>query len=426
MTAKPIRFLSIFLSAALLLGLFAGCGEQPQAESLSPEVSPSEEVTASSSAPSGEPSAADSPAEELTETPAWGLNDLLFRLLIEGGGCPDWPNTKSKGWTDSVARWFADDTAALFGVDPSQYERTAAAYWDPEHDDGVSYTEAPYSITLFQTDGEEQAKDLIPIIKEHQKNAQVAQVGRYVAVFLCDNPAQLSLLLPLYANLADTARYFLRYEEGNAQPVLEDPDPNYPDRERFNPPNKEDMSIYDTSEILTAWEAKDPSGMADYDREIYDAAQTVIDKIITNSMNDFEKENAVYNWLVNSVDYDWTHQDIMVETSRDSYGPYGGLVNHSAVCLGYATTFQLLMDMTGVECVTVVGAAVHNTGDHAWNLVRLDGNWYGVDPSWDASGREQAENYEWQYFNMTDQELIEMRQWDYNSVPKAATEKYGG
>lgn len=420
MTMKPARFCSIFLSAALLLNLFAGCGEQPQAGSPSPEVSPSEEVTAPFSTASEEPSA----SEELAEVPAFGLNDLLFRLLIEGGGCPDWPNTKSKGWDDSAGRWFADDTAALFGVDPSQYERTAAAYWDPEHDDGVSYTEAPYSITLFQTDGEEQAKDLIPTIKEHQKNAQVAQVGRYVAVFLCDNPAQLSILLPRYANSADTAGYYLRCEEGNAQPILEDP--NYPDRERFNPPNKEDMSIYDTSEILAAWEAKDPSGMAGYDREIYDAAQAVIDAIITDGMSDFEKENAVYNWLVNSVNYDWTHQDIMVETSRDSYGPYGGLVNHSAVCLGYAATFQLLMDMTGVECVTVVGAVLHNTGDHAWNLVRLDGNWYGVDSAWDASGRELAEDYEWQYFNMTDQELIEMRQWDYDSVPKAATEEYVG
>ena len=33
MAMKLTRFLSIFLSAALLLGLFAGCGEQPQGES---------------------------------------------------------------------------------------------------------------------------------------------------------------------------------------------------------------------------------------------------------------------------------------------------------------------------------------------------------------------------------------------------------
>jgi len=219
-----------------------------------------------------------------------------------------------------------------------------------------------------------------------------------------------------------------RHFEDDPSPGYE-PDPAYPDRAEFNPPNEEDMSLYDTAAIRAAWEKGDPAGLSDYDKDIYSAAEKVLDKLLKGGMGALEKETAIYEWIVNEVDYDWTHQDVMAETPRESYTPYGGLVDQRAVCLGYAATFQLLCDLAGVECITVVGATFSGSGDHAWNMVRLDGNWYCVDVTWDANYREQGTSSgrekDWDYFNLTSDEMAKGHQWDYANTPEAVTQGKG-
>lgn len=215
----------------------------------------------------------------------------------------------------------------------------------------------------------------------------------------------------------------------NGENGTSEPDTGYPNRVKFTPPNKDDMSLYDTSAIRSAWASGDPSGLSDYDRETYDAAQAILGEILTDGMTDLEKETAVYYWLVNNVDYDWRHQDIMAKTPRSSYEPHGGLVDYTAVCLGYATSFQLLMDLAGVECITVPGAAFHSEEDHGWNMVRLNGDWYCVDVTWDANYREQlgtGEPENWRYFNVTSDWMAERNhQWDYANTPEATAEDRG-
>ena len=201
-----------------------------------------------------------------------------------------------------------------------------------------------------------------------------------------------------------------------SHPLWGDEDPEHPGRTAFIQPNEDDMSLYDTSAILAAWEKDDPSGLSSYDRDVYDAAKKVLDKILEQDMSDLEKETAIYRWVVNNVWYDWTHQDAMKETPRESFTPYGGLVNHKALCLGYATTFQLLCDLAGVECITVVGAAFGSLEDHGWNMVRLDGNWYCLDVTWDSNYRESGvssgREEDWDYFNVTSDDMADSdHQW---------------
>lgn len=395
----------------------------------------------------------------VTSEPAAAVHDLLYRLLVEGGACPDWREMENKGWQD-VSSAGPTTAAWMFGPTPELYEDCAFAWWDPEGDGSWSVTDSPCALVLFQTGGEEEAKVLLPVLRkkveerkeraqdaldvlafneaenrdeidrlnrllEGLENAQAIQSGRYAALLMCGDPAQVVVALPRFAASQDTVDFLRRYVQGSGA-TQGTPDPNYPGRELFTPPNEEDMSIYDTSAILAAWEKGSPAGLSAYDREIYDAAKEILDGIITEGMTDLEKETAVYIWLTANVNYDWSHMDIMAETSRDAYGPYGGLVNRSAVCLGYATSFQILMDMLGIECVTVVGAGAHSTMDHAWNVVKPDGKWYCVDATWDANGREQlGEEYEWRYFNVTSDEMAKDHQWDYDNVPEAVTVENG-
>ena len=185
----------------------------------------------------------------------------------------------------------------------------------------------------------------------------------------------------------------------------------------FDPPADELMVVYDTSAILAAWESGGSAGLSEKDAAILDLAGQVMDQCVTDDMTDYEKERALYKWVTENVRYDQDHYDPLAQIDPDSYNPYGPLHNGKGVCLGYATTFQLLMDMAGVECITVMGAAYHAAQqNHAWNMVRLNGQWYCADPTWDEGDPEEN----WRYFNVTSDWLAQNdHQWDYASVPEA-------
>lgn len=243
----------------------------------------------------------------------------------------------------------------------------------------------------------------------------------YVLLLACEKRERA---MAVFSDAADTTEfsYSSRYS-------YLDTDPDYPDRCVFTQPNQDDMSLYDTSAIRAAWENNDPDCLSGEDRKIYDKAKAVLRRAVKDGMSDLEKETAIYSWIVNNVNYDWTHQDRMKETPRESFTPYGGLVNRKAVCLGYATTFQLLCDLAGVECITVVGAAHGSTSDHGWNMVRLDGAWYCVDVTWDANQREQVgrgKPEDWDYFNVTSDDMADSdHQWDYANTPEATATDHG-
>ncbi len=62
--------------------------------------------------------------------------------------------------------------------------------------------------------------------------------------------------------------------------------------------------------------------------------------------------------------------------------------DRKGVCAGYANLFAAMAQEAGLEAHVVVGDVRKGgeiAGDgHAWNAVRIDGEWYLVDPTWDA------------------------------------------
>ena len=133
------------------------------------------------------------------------------------------------------------------------------------------------------------------------------------------------------------------------------------------------------------------------------------------------------NGLRRGLDHELTARQILIGRSggkiRQRLVPLGLLQDGTAICLGYASTFQLLMDLLGIECITVVGASFGSSEDHAWNMVKLDGAWYCVDVTWDdPGGGGQAIH---RYFNVTSQFMRDTdHQWDYGAVPEATAEEY--
>ncbi|MCL2463334.1 MAG: hypothetical protein FWF44_11760, partial [Defluviitaleaceae bacterium] len=146
--------------------------------------------------------------------------------------------------------------------------------------------------------------------------------------------------------------------------------------------------------------AQDPAGLDKEHLAMYNAINKVLNTIITPGMSDYDKELAIHDYLAANVAYDASGG-----APDASHKAYGALVNRLAVCNGYCKAFKLLMDLEGVPCDVVYGTASdsgENIG-HAWNRVCLDGDWYNVDVTFDATGgRTGAPFMIYDYFNVTD------------------------
>lgn len=183
------------------------------------------------------------------------------------------------------------------------------------------------------------------------------------------------------------------------------------------PPDPDPMAIYDTSAILAAWNSGDDSALTPYDRTILNRCREVLADILTDGMSDYEKEKAIYQWVTRHVDYDYDHYNKLEGASINSSTPYNPLTEGKGICMGFASTFQLLADLAGLESIIVPGKAFNGREDHAWNMIRLDGQWYCLDATWDESALHPSS---WSYFNVTSQYMSDTNhQWDYDAFPTA-------
>lgn len=82
-----------------------------------------------------------------------------------------------------------------------------------------------------------------------------------------------------------------------------------------------------------------------------------------------------------------------------------------AVCQGIACAFKLLCDQVDIPSLVVIGTIAANQERHAWNIVRIDGQFYHVDCTWMLrnSINQQIPFARYQYFNVPDQMMIENR-----------------
>ena len=206
------------------------------------------------------------------------------------------------------------------------------------------------------------------------------------------------------------------------------PKPSVPE-EAPPAPEPEKPWSYDSGRLLAAWKAGDWSHLHTKDREILDVCDGVIASLISADMSDYDKELAIHDWMIDwgSYDSDTLNHQQNAQPNPDHDNPYGFLIGKKGICLGYTSTFQLFMDMVGIECITVHGTAYSKTEEHAWNMVSLDGEWYCVDVTWDdpTTYSSVSRLTAHMYFNVTSEYLRGRdHQWDASSVSEAAATTY--
>lgn len=172
--------------------------------------------------------------------------------------------------------------------------------------------------------------------------------------------------------------------------------------------------IRSTKDISDAYRKGDDSKLSDDDKKTLKTASDILKKIIKDGDSDYNKELAVYRWMYQNIGQGQSTVVSLPAASGSDFTPQGVLVSRQAVCVGYATTFRMFMQMLGIEC-----RIVHNDY-HSWDLVKLDdGNWYHVDVYTDVSGK-----CEYQNFNMTDATAKTGHDWDQTALPAADGIKY--
>ena len=137
--------------------------------------------------------------------------------------------------------------------------------------------------------------------------------------------------------------------------------------------SEEDTDEHDWSSEI--WSVEDVSDSKD--ELARKKAREIIAQIIDPDMTEFMKIFKVYEYMANNISY----PERGIKYREEHYTAYGALVNKIAVCDGFAKGFNVFMSELGIESERVVSLEEN----HAWNIVKLEGQWYELDVAWQSS-----------------------------------------
>lgn len=129
----------------------------------------------------------------------------------------------------------------------------------------------------------------------------------------------------------------------------------------------------------------------------------VLKQTITKELSTEEKIKAIHDYIINNTKYDIDRSDKKV-TIYQSDTAYGALIEHYAICSGYADSMKLFLDRLGILNYKI------SSENHVWNFVYLNDNWYHLDLTWDDPVTSNGEDVlEYDYFLITTEELKDLK-----------------
>lgn len=125
---------------------------------------------------------------------------------------------------------------------------------------------------------------------------------------------------------------------------------------------------------------------------------------LPQNATDYDKVKYIYEMVILNTEYNLE--------APDNQNICSVFLGRESVCLGYAKAVQYLLRQVGVEATVITGSVL--TGEsHAWNLVKVNGQYYYLDATWgDASytsingGETALSNINYDYLCITTQDLL--------------------
>lgn len=137
---------------------------------------------------------------------------------------------------------------------------------------------------------------------------------------------------------------------------------------------------------------------------------------VNDDMTDMEKALTVHDYMVQNYEYDLTYS---------IYSASGMFENKTGVCQAYALAYKEMMTELGIPCQYVTSRAMN----HGWNLVKIDGEWYHVDVTWDDPTPDLLGRVRHIFFlisddAISDEDYYERIHHSWSASNRAESEKY--
>ncbi|WKY47515.1 transglutaminase domain-containing protein [Eubacteriaceae bacterium ES3] len=117
--------------------------------------------------------------------------------------------------------------------------------------------------------------------------------------------------------------------------------------------------------------------------------------------------------------YEYVVKNTVYQENTDDQNIYSVFGRKASVCAGYAKAVKYLLDKQGIACSYVSGY-VDLQGAHAWNLVRVDGEYYYLDATWGELGvndnSEPDKNISYDYFCVDTEQLLKTHEIDQTLI----------
>ncbi|MBQ9319033.1 MAG: hypothetical protein IJR82_05320 [Bacilli bacterium] len=99
----------------------------------------------------------------------------------------------------------------------------------------------------------------------------------------------------------------------------------------------------------------------------------IVDEIISDDMDEYEKMNTIASYVLNNLMYDYATLNDESLATEYNHNPLESALNGLGVCASFAAFTNVLAIKAGLTSYYTFN------DDHAWNLVKLDGNYYYID-----------------------------------------------
>lgn len=133
--------------------------------------------------------------------------------------------------------------------------------------------------------------------------------------------------------------------------------------------------------------------------------------------SEYDKLRFLHDYLAENITYDYGAPD--AKSQREIHTIVGSLLNSACVCDGYARAFRLLCDQLHLSCIVAVGDSIQKgtEGPHAWNFVKVNGQVYHVDVTWDSNMISCGNPVTDYYFLRNDAVFSKDHFWDSSLYP---------
>ena len=103
--------------------------------------------------------------------------------------------------------------------------------------------------------------------------------------------------------------------------------------------------------------------------------EELADEICADCDTNAEKVQAIYNWMIANLEYDYDYQTLL-----QYFDVRGTLSTRKGVCCDFANLFAALCRSQNIPCYVVDGTPYdRSTEDHTWNRVYYDDCWWDLD-----------------------------------------------